>query len=111
MNAIKHRKVEHNYIDRELLNLYFTEIVQTPEAELELLGEDIRLALKEAVGKLPERCREVFIMSKIEELSNKEIAEKLDISVKTVEAQMTKALTRLRVELEWLLCIIFISKF
>lgn len=111
MNAIKHRKVEHNYIDQELLDFYFTEIVQTPEAEVELLGEDIQSALEEAIGKLPERCREVFILSKIDELSNKEIAEKLDISVKTVEAQMTKALSRLRVELEWLLCVIFIAKF
>ena len=61
--------------------------------------------------KLPERCREVFVLSKVEELSNKEIAEKLNISVKTVEVQMTKALSRLREELEWVLCIIFFVNF
>lgn len=111
MNAIKHRKIEHNYIDQELLDFYFTEIVQTPEAELKLLDEDMRLALQEAIEKLPARCREVFILKKIEDLSNKEIAERLGISVKTVEAQMTKALAKLREELEWLLCFIFIANF
>ena len=47
----------------------------------------------------------------MEELSNKEIAEKLNVSVKTVEAQMTKALSRLRKDLEWLLCVIFVTNF
>ena len=111
LNEIKHRKVVNNHIDRELLDFYFSEIVQTPEAELALLGEDINNALREAIDKLPERCREVFVLSKMEELSNKEIAERLNISVKTVEVQMTKALSRLRGELEWLLCVIFIVNF
>mgnify|MGYP002740571530 FL=1 len=101
----------NNYADRELLDFYFSEIVQTPEAELALQNEDIRKALEEAINKLPERCREVFVLSKVEELSNKEIAEKLNISVKTVEVQMTKALSRLREELEWVLCIIFFVNF
>lgn len=107
LNEIKHQKVVNNYADRELLDFYFTEIVQAPEAELALQNEDIRKVLEEAINKLPERCREVFVLSKVEELSNKDIAEKLNISVKTVEVQMTKALSRLREELEWLLCIIF----
>ena len=111
LNEIKHQKVVSNYADRELLDFYFSEIVQTPEAELALLGEDINNALREAIGKLPERCREVFVLSKMEELSNKEIAERLGISVKTVEVQMTKALSRLRKELEWLLSLIFFVNF
>ena len=51
------------------------------------------------------------MLSKMDEMSNKEIAEYLSISVKTVEIQMTKALSRLRMELEWLLCVIFITNF
>lgn len=53
-------------------------------------------ALWHAIDCLPPRCREVFLMSKRDGLSNAEIAAELDISVKTVEAQMTRALHRLR---------------
>lgn len=49
-----------------------------------------------AIDQLPERCREVFLMSKRDGLSNDEIAEELGISVKTVKNQMTKAFSRLR---------------
>lgn len=53
-------------------------------------------ALWRAVGSLPERCREVFLMSKRDGFSNSEIADELGISVKTVENQMTKAYRQLR---------------
>lgn len=49
-----------------------------------------------AIDGLPDRCREVFLMSKRDGLSNEEIAEELGISIKTVKNQMTKALARLR---------------
>ena len=52
--------------------------------------------LDEAFNQLPPKCREIFLLSKQEELSNKEIAERLGISVKTVENQMTIALKKLR---------------
>lgn len=111
LDEIKHRKVVNDYVDRELLDFYFTEVVQSPEAELELLGEDVNRALQEAMEQLPDRCREIFKLSKLDELSNKEIAERLGLSVKTVEVQMTKALSRLRKELEWLLNLILFVNF
>lgn len=49
-----------------------------------------------AIDALPDRCREVFLLSKRDGLSNEEIAAELDISIKTVKNQMTKAFTRLR---------------
>jgi RNA polymerase sigma-70 factor (ECF subfamily) len=57
---------------------------------------DLDLLIKEAVLRLPDKRREVFELSRHEGLKNAEIAEKLNISVKTVEAQMTKALEQLR---------------
>lgn len=51
---------------------------------------------EESVAKLPERCREVFLLSRVENLSGKEIAARLDISPKTVENHITKALKHLR---------------
>lgn len=53
-----------------------------------------------AIESLPERCREIFRLSRFEELKYREIAEKLKISVKTVEIQMSKALKILREELK-----------
>ena len=86
-------------------NVYLDEIIQLPEAELRLLNQETGDAIQQAIERLPERCREVFCLSKLEGLSNKEIAERLGISVKTVENQMTTALKRLRKDLEWLLLV------
>ena len=110
MDAIKHQK-ESNYINQELLDFYFSKVVETPEAEQALLDEDLKGAIQDAINKLPERCREIFVLSKVDGLSNKQIAEQLNISMKTVEAQMTTAFVRLRKELGWLLCFIFIQNF
>ena len=52
--------------------------------------------VKKEIQNLPAKCKEVFILSKQEGLTNIEIAEHLDISVKTVEAQITKAFSILR---------------
>lgn len=61
-----------------------------------LEDEELYRLIHEAVFALPDKCREVFHLSRNENLSNKEIAEKLGISVKTVEAQITKALKRIK---------------
>ena len=94
-----------------LCNFYFSKVIETPEAEQALLEEDLRGAIQDAIDKLPERCREIFVLSKMEGLSNKQISEQLNISIKTVEAQMTTAFVRLRKELGWLLCIILFQNF
>jgi RNA polymerase sigma-70 factor (ECF subfamily) len=75
--------------------------------EFNELKEKIDLAIK----NLPEHCRIVFEMSRFEELKNREIAEKLGITQKTVEAHLTKALKILRNELkEYLPVIAVITK-
>ncbi|MDE6397521.1 MAG: RNA polymerase sigma-70 factor [Muribaculaceae bacterium] len=53
-------------------------------------------AVWRAIDRLPDKCREIFLMSKRDGLSNEEIAEELGLSVKTVKNQMTKAFARLR---------------
>jgi RNA polymerase sigma-70 factor (ECF subfamily) len=63
--------------------------------------EDIDLSQRDAllwraVDALPERCREIFLMSKRDGMSGAEIAEELGISPKTVENQITKAYRSLR---------------
>lgn len=58
--------------------------------------QEINIAIKKTLATLPERCREIFKMNRFEGLKYKEIAEKLSISQKTVEANITKALKHLR---------------
>jgi RNA polymerase sigma-70 factor, ECF subfamily len=55
--------------------------------------------VRAAIESLPEKCRLVFVLSRFEQMSHKEIAETLDISVKTIENQITKAMKMLREKL------------
>jgi RNA polymerase sigma-70 factor (family 1) len=61
--------------------------------------KELRQVIHDSMYQLPEKCREVYRLSREEGLSNQEIAQRLGISVKTVEAQMTIALKRLRTRL------------
>ena len=63
-----------------------------------LEGEELQVKINSAIDKLPKKCKLIFSMSRFEELSYKEIAESLDISVKTVENQISKALRIMKEE-------------
>jgi len=66
------------------------------EGESKVDLEDIKTYINWLIQDLPLRCQEIFILSRIDNLSNSEIAEKLDISKRTVENQITVALRHLR---------------
>ncbi|MEZ4959380.1 MAG: RNA polymerase sigma-70 factor [Saprospiraceae bacterium] len=72
-----------------------------PEADVEenFLHGELEQHIHQAIDTLPPRCRAVFQLSRFEELSYQEIADQLDISVKTVEHQIGKALRVLREKL------------
>lgn len=61
-----------------------------------LLAHDLYTRIHKAVKTLPEKCRQVYCLSRDEQLTHKQIAAQLNISVKTVENQLTIALRRLR---------------
>src|SRR5699024_2376534 len=61
--------------------------------------EQLQEELEAAVGELPDRCRVIFRLSREKYLTDKEIAQKLDISVNTVRTQMYRALKKLKVSL------------
>lgn len=67
---------------------------------------DLQNAIRKAVGSLPPKCREVFILSRINGLKNENIAEKLHLSKRTVETHVSNALKHLRVELKEYICLI-----
>ncbi len=79
-----------------------------PDAESGYLYGELEGQIKSAMDTLPPRCREVFHLSRMEGKSYKEIAQALDISVKTVENQMGKALKILREKLKGYLAVIFL---
>ena len=70
--------------------------LQNDSAQQHLEAEDLRKVIQGAIDSLPERCRMVFTLKRIEGFSQKEIAAKMGISTKTVENQMVRALKVLR---------------
>ncbi len=69
-----------------------TEISYSSNIEGEIQARELEQKINDTLMTLPEGCREVFVLSRQEGLSYKEIAETLEISIKTVENQMGKAL-------------------
>ena len=89
------------------------ESVQTSRNEdplLVLQAQDTQKKIDQAIAAMPDGCRTIFLMSREEQLSYKEIAELLEISVKTVENQLGKALRILREHLFILFIIFCISE-
>jgi len=88
LNSLRNRrnKVPLESVEHELSDL--------EDTGLEL--EELNKLIEEAILQLPEKCRDVFVASRWENLKNREIADKMQISIKTVETQISKALKFLR---------------
>ena len=76
-------------------------------AQRQLEASELKRQIDRAIDQLPERCRLIFCLSRFEEMSYQQIADELDISIKTVENQIAKALRLLReklgTHLSWIL--------
>jgi RNA polymerase sigma-70 factor, ECF subfamily len=79
------------------LNLHPEESANTTEEQIS--KNEFEEKLVESIMKLPERCRIAFEMSRFEGISNKNIAQKMEISVKGVEALIGRSLKLLRTEM------------
>lgn len=64
-----------------------------------LVEKELRKSIETAIDELPEKCREIFLLSRNENLKYHQISVQLGISIKTVETQMSKALQHLRLKL------------
>lgn len=67
-----------------------------PDADQKIAARDLQAVIDRAVDELPARCRLVFTLSRFEDMTYQQIADELDISIKTVENQISKALRLLR---------------
>lgn len=80
------------------------------EEKTSLIEQELETKLNEVLNSLPERCRQIFVMSRYDNKKNREIAAELDISVKAVEKQITKALSTIRSEMkDYLPLLVFLS--
>lgn len=83
-------------VREDLFNEIETLIIPDNDTENSIAENDFNRFLEDCIATLPPKCREIFILSRKEQLSTKEIAERLGISAKTVENQITIALRKLR---------------
>jgi len=106
LNVIRKSKSEQAYVN--YAKLYPSKNILLDE---ELDFRELAKAYQLSIEKLSPRRKEIYLLSKQESLSNAEIAEKMNISIKTVENQMTSSIFQIRKNLRSLgfSCIIFIS--
>lgn len=103
LNMIKHNKVRSEY---QAHAGYRTDNSDNTADQTNLKELEVRLT--KAMNELPEQCRTIFQMSRFEELKYREIADKLNLSVKTIENQMGKALKLMRQKLSDYLIVLMI---
>lgn len=77
---------------------YIQGLVQIVETKDEDTLERIKLKVKQAIQNLPPKCKEIFILSKKEGLTNMEIADYLNVSTNTIERHITIAFTKIKAE-------------
>jgi RNA polymerase sigma-70 factor, ECF subfamily len=107
--AVKNKSL--NFIRDRKKHIHLEEMNEDEPMEENLVieAQELEREIEMGIESLPEKCREVFQLNRQEGLKYAEIAAKLGISIKTVEAQMSKALAILREQLkEFLVLLIFI---
>lgn len=112
LNVLKHKTIEDNYCSSmEEINQKRAEFYHPDNNEVikRIENHELRSEIYEAINELPDKCKEVFKLSYLHHMKNKEIADILNISMRTVEAHMYKALKFLRARLNhlWLLLLLF----
>lgn len=95
LNHIKHLKVRKAHQAHAIYTGSEVEV----SASKKVIGKELQVKIADAMEQLPEQCRTIFQMSRFEELKYREIADKLKLSVKTIENQMGKALKIMRIHL------------
>lgn len=83
------------YVGYTALDNYVRDLVAN-QIEDDLNVKELNEEIQQCIENLPDQCKKVYRLSRIDNLKNKEIAEKLDISIKTVEKHISKALCEMR---------------
>lgn len=106
LDILDHRKVKVSHEQFRLRMMSEDDLQEYP-----LLDNELTLQIEKAIGKLPDGIRETFILNRFDGLSYSQIAAQENISVKTVEYRISKALALLRKDLgDYLLLILLFGK-
>ncbi len=102
-NYFNHKKIVDLYQQKKVdayseLEYYYHQQVNNHSESI--IALELEKQIAEAINDLPEQCKNVFILSRKLGLKNQEIADKLGVTIKAVEKQMTKALMLLRLRLK-----------
>jgi RNA polymerase sigma-70 factor (family 1) len=96
LNRIKHYKVRQAHSEEIKHHADYT----VDNASQDLIGEELEQQINLAIGSMPPQCSKIFQLSRFENLTYAEIAEHMNLSVKTVDNQMGKALKLMREKLK-----------
>lgn len=103
MNAYLFRLVRNrclDYLRHKVFEQRYMESLQLSCEEEAVEDHDTEILIRAAINSLPQRYRDIFLLSRVEGLKYREISEHLGISVNTVECQMGIALKKLRMKLD-----------
>jgi len=99
IDYIKHIKVVNNRMHAIQISSKYEELYRIDFIGNEpylLIEEELKVKIEKTIHSLPDRCREVFILSRLDGLKNREIAVKLGINIKNVERHLSRALQSFR---------------
>lgn len=108
IDELRHQQIRRDYH----LSTRYDNPLEEYDTENYILYSDLQGRLQDALGKLPEKVREAFELNRFEGLKYTEIAERLDVSQRTVEVRIGKALELLRAYLkDFFLVLVTLSGF
>lgn len=96
INFIKHKRIVEEYQERVIEKSLIEELFKTDNTLEPIYYKEAELLVRLVLSRLPERRREIFVLSRLRNMSNQEIAEKLNISVRTVEHQIYRTMLELK---------------
>lgn len=107
LNHLRNEMIHAKHLEN--LQLHTSPFAVSPEKEIEY--KELEASIERHIFNLPKKCREVFLLSRQQQLSFKEISKKLNISVNTVEKHIVKALKILRLNLKDFVSFLVLSAF
>ncbi len=96
LNIFKHQQIEQEYQDEVVEKTFLYELTEKEEILDNVYYKEMLMIIQLTLEKMPKRRRLIFELSRFKGLSHKEIADKLDVSIRTIEHQVYLALIELK---------------